>query len=92
MAAHRRSWILDLILHAITVPLDEDSFRMVEKAIEHRAGQSCVIVEELGPTLVRLIGGQDDGSALVAVTDHLEQQVGACLVDGQIPDLINDQN
>jgi hypothetical protein len=34
------------------------------------------------------IGGNDDGTAFVSLTDDLEKQVGSALVDGQIPYLV----
>jgi len=38
-----------------------------------------------------LVGGEDDRPALVALTDHLEEEIGTVLVDGQITNLIQDE-
>ena len=47
-----------------------------------------VVVEDLGPFAVDAVGGDDGGASLVALAEDLEQQVGAGLVDGQIPQLV----
>ena len=90
--ARRGSQRFDLVFHPVTLAFDDDSFRVMEEAVEHSAGQRCVVVEELGPAFVGLIGRQHDGAPLVTLADDLEQQVGARLVDGQIADLVNDQH
>ncbi len=62
---------------------DDDGFGVVQEPVQHGAGQGAVVVEDFGPVFVGLVGGQDDGAALVALADDLEEQVGAGLSMGR---------
>ena len=64
---------------------------MVEEAVEDGGGDGGVAVEDGGPLLEGLVGGQDDGTALVAGADDLEEEVGSALVDGQVADFVEDE-
>ena len=75
----------------IAFALDEDGFGVMEQPIEQCRGEGAVVVEDLGPVLVGAIGGDDDGAALVALADDLEEQVGAVFVDGQIAQFVDEQ-
>jgi hypothetical protein len=81
--------LVDTILHPITLALNAYGLRVVEKTIEDRGGQSGIIVEDLGPMLVRLIGGDDGRPPLVALAEDLKEQVSAGFVDGQIAEFID---
>jgi hypothetical protein len=48
---------LDLILHAVTLALDNHRFGVVQEPVQHGAGQGAVVVEDFGPVSIRLIGG-----------------------------------
>jgi hypothetical protein len=61
---------------------------VVEEAVENGGGEGAVVVEDGGPVLEDLVGGQDDGPAFVALTDDLKEQVGAAFVDGQIAQFV----
>ena len=63
---------------------------MVQDAVQDRRGNDAV-PEYLAPGAEALVGGEDHGAFLIAPADELEEQVGAGLVDGEIADLINDQ-
>ena len=65
---------------------------MVEEAVEDGRGDGGVTVEDGGPLLEGLIGGEDDGTAFVAGTNDLEQKIGSALVDGQVADFVEDEN
>src|SRR6185436_8805605 len=80
-----------LILHPVTGALDDDGFRMMEKAVEDSGGNRAVVIEDGGPLLEGLIGGENDRSAFVALADDLKEQVGAVLVDGEVADLVQEQ-
>ena len=82
---------LDLVFHAIAGAFDDDRLGMMEEPIQHGGGQRGVVVEDAGPLFERFVSGQHDGTALVALADNLEEQVGAMLVDGQVADLIQNQ-
>ncbi len=79
------------VFHAIAGALDDDGFGVVEEAVEDGGGDGAVVVEDGGPLLEGLVGGEDDGAAFVALADDLEEEVGAVLVDGQIANLVEDQ-
>ncbi len=64
---------------------------MVEEAVEDGGGDGGVAVEDGGPVLEGFVGGQDDGAAFVAGADDLEEQVGSALVDGEVADLVEDE-
>ena len=64
---------------------------MVEEAVENGGGDGGVAVEDGGPLLEGLVGGEHDGTAFVACADDLEQEVCPALIDGQVADLIEDQ-
>src|SRR5512142_2962975 len=80
---------LDLIFHAIAFALDDHGLGVMEEAIQHGASQRRVVIEDLGPVLIRLVGREHDRTPLVALADDLEEQVGPNLVDGQITDLVD---
>ncbi len=73
----------DLILHSVTGSFDDNGLGMVEEAVQDGRGDGAVIVENGGPLLEGLVGGQNDGAALVTAADDLKEEVGAVLVDGK---------
>ena len=56
----------------------------MEEPVEDGGGDAAVVVEDRRPLLVGLVRGQDDGAALVALADDLEEEIGAYLVEGQV--------
>ncbi len=79
----------ELIFHAIALGLNNDRLGAVQEAVEDGAGEGGVVIEDLGPGLEVLVGGQDDGAAFVAFTDDLEKEIGTRSVDREIPNLVN---
>ncbi len=57
----------------------------MQEAVEDGGGDAGVVVEDRRPVFVGLIGGDDDGAALVALADDLKEQIGSNFVQGQIP-------
>lgn len=64
---------------------------MVKEAVEDGGGDDAVVVEDGRPVFEGLVGGEDDGALFVALTDDLEEQVGAEFVDGQEAELVDDE-
>ena len=62
---------------------------MVQQPVEQGRGKDGIIVEDAGPMLVYAVCGNQRGAAFVAMTDDLEQTVGAELIDRQIAKLVN---
>ena len=52
-------------------------------------GGNHVIAEQLAPLAKTPVGGEDDGAALVAGVDQLEEQVGATLLHRQVANLVD---
>ena len=73
---------------ACAFDLNNDS--MVLEPIQQR-GRDDRIAEDVSPFCKAPIGGQDHGPFFVSGVDELEEQIAAPVGDGQIPDLINDQ-
>ncbi len=82
---------LDLILHVIGFAVDDDGLGLVQQAVQNRRSDAGVVVEDRRPLLERLVGGEDDRAALVALADDLAEQIGAGLVEREIPNLVQDQ-
>jgi hypothetical protein len=87
----RFSSVFGAVFYAEAGAFEHDAVAVVEEAVEHGGGDSGVAVEDGGPLLEGLVGGQDDGTAFVAGADDLEEQVGSALVDGQVSDFVEDE-
>ena len=74
--------VLEAIFHAVACAFDDDGFGVVEQAVKHGGGNGAVAVEDCGPLFEGFVGGEHDGTALIALADDLEEQVGAALIYG----------
>ena len=63
---------------------------MVGEAIEEPAGEALG-AEHLGPFVEGQIGGDQDRATLVALAEHLEQQLGAGLRQRHEAEFVDDQ-
>jgi hypothetical protein len=63
----------------------------MQESVEDGGGEDGVVVEDLGPGFVGLVGGEDDGTAFVALADDLEEEVGAGFVDREISQFVDDE-
>jgi hypothetical protein len=61
----------------------------MQETIEKRGGERRVVVEDLCPFFERTVGSQDDGAALIALGDDLEEQVRTDLVDREVSNFID---
>ena len=73
---------------ARTFDLNDDG--MMEQAIEKRGGDDR-IAENVSPFREATVRGQDHRALFVAGVHELEEQVGAAGGDGQIADLVDDE-
>jgi len=80
-----------LILHPVTGAFDDDGLGVVEQTVQNSRSDGAVVVENGGPLLEGLVGGENDGAALVALADNLEEQIGTVLVDREISHLVQGQ-
>ena len=62
---------------------------MVDEAVDHGGGHDGV-AEDLTPAAEGLVGGDDDAGPLVAGRDQLEEQVGRLGFEGDVADLVDD--
>jgi len=60
----------------------------MQQAVEDSRGQDCIVVKYLGPLLEGPVSGNNHGAPLIAMADHLEEQIGAALINGQIAKLV----
>src|SRR5262245_3358771 len=81
---------LELVLEPVGIAPDIEGDGVVEDAVQDR-GRDHPVPEDLSPAAEALIAREDHGAALVAAADQLEEQVGALAVDGQVADLIDDE-
>ena len=63
---------------------------MVGEAVEQGSGQSFR-AEDFGPFLEGQVAGHQGGSALIALAEHLEEQLGAGLGQGHEAQFVDDQ-
>lgn len=82
---------LDVLTHAAAVSPDADDMAVVEQAVDQGACHD-VVSEHLAPLLEALVGGEDRGSALVAAGHQLVEEHGAGGRDGEVADLVDDED
>src|SRR5687768_13119709 len=75
---------------AVRVTFNIDHMTVMEQPVQNRAGHNR-IPEDLSPLTKALIGRQDDGPPLIAARDELEEQMGAVPIDGDIANLIDNE-
>jgi hypothetical protein len=84
-----------LIFHPKTFALNNDGLRMMEQPVQDGGRQGAVIVKDFGPLLKGAVGGNDDCPLFIAqrggVLDHLEEQIGTGLINGQVAQLVEDE-
>ena len=79
-----------MLAQAVAGALDLHDDGVVKKSVQQR-GRDDWIAENLAPFGEAAIRGQDHGALLVAGVDQLEEQVAGAGADGEIADLIDDQ-
>src|SRR2546428_13653218 len=83
--------MLELVFHTETLAFDDNGVGMMQEPIQDRGGQGAVMVEDHGPLLKGTVRGNDDGPLFIAQRDDLEEQIGTCLVNREIAELIEDE-
>ncbi len=63
---------------------------MVDEPVDHGGGDD-VVAEDLAPPAEGFVGGDDQAGAFVAAGDELEEQVGGLGFEGDVADLVDDQ-
>ena len=62
---------------------------MVDEAVDHGGGDD-VVAEDLAPAAKWFVAGDDQRGAFVAAGDELEEQVGGFGFEGDVADLVDD--
>ena len=61
----------------------------MNQAINHGRGKGIIVIEDGSPVTEGPVGGHDDGATFVPVGDHLEEELGALLIHGQIAQFVD---
>jgi len=64
---------------------------VVKEAIEDGGGDGAITVKDGRPLFEGFVGGDNNRTAFVALADNLEEQVGSAQIDGQVSDLIQNE-
>src|SRR5882672_11353931 len=81
---------LELVLEPVGIAPDVQGDGVMEDPVQDGGGDDPV-AEDLPPAAEALVAGEDHGAALVAAADELKEQVGPVAIDGQIADLVHDE-
>src|SRR5438445_4898876 len=79
----------ELVLQPVGIAADVDRDRMVEDPVEDGRGDDPV-AEDVAPAPEALVAGEDHRAPLVAPADELKEEIGAGPVDGQVANLVDD--
>lgn len=79
-----------VLSHAIAGSLDLDDHGVVKKAIEQRGGHDR-IAKDIAPFGKAAVGCEDHGALFISRVDELEEEVASPRRDGEIPDLVHDE-
>lgn len=83
---------LAFFAEAVAFAAEVDDRAAVEQTVERGAGHHGVAGEDLAPVAEGLVAGQTDRLVpLMALADHLEQETCLDRLEGQITDLVDDQ-
>src|SRR5438093_4473203 len=83
---------LRFVFHAIAVSFDNQCLPVMHQPVDQGRGQGVVHIKQGAPFPEASIRGQHDRSEFITGSNYLEQQVGPALVDGQIAQLIEEEN
>src|SRR4051795_9545262 len=78
------------VLEPVGVPGEGDDLGVVDEAVDHRGGGD-VVAEDLAPAAEGHVRGDHHRALFVTGGDQLEEQVGRGGVEGDVADLVDDQ-
>jgi len=79
-----------VLAHAIAGALDLNDDGMMEQPVEQR-GSDHGITEDVAPFGKAAVGGEDHGALFVTGVDELEEQITPTGGDGEVADLVDDE-
>ena len=65
---------------------------MMQETVKDGGREGIVVVEDFAPFFEDAIRSDDGGAALIALTDDLEQEISTDFIDGEVAELIKDQD
>ena len=77
------------MLQPVGFPSERVTLGMVQDPVQHRGGKHR-ISHHLCPVNDLFVGGKDDGTGFIGITDKCEKAVGLSAADRCIADLVND--
>ncbi len=80
------------IFHVITVSFNNNPLSVMHQPVDQGRGQGVVHIKDFAPFPEGSIRGDHDRSQFITGGDNLEQLIGSALVDGQIVQLIEEEN
>jgi hypothetical protein len=78
------------VFESVAVAFEGDDFGVVHQPVDHCGGDD-VVAEYLTPPAERLVRGDDQRGPLITGGDELEEQVGGFGFEGDVADLVDDQ-
>src|SRR5512133_431771 len=89
-------WVLSFnsgepVLEPIARSVNRNHLAMMEEAIEDRRGQ-YLVAEHASPFTEGLVGGQDDGTVLIAFRYDLEDEIRVRSIQWKVANLVNQQD
>ena len=78
------------VFESVGVAFEGDDVGVVHEPVDHGGGDH-VVTEHLAPATEGLVAGDDQRGSLVAGGDELEEQVGGLGFEGDVADLVDDQ-
>jgi hypothetical protein len=78
------------ILEPETLPVGLDDVDAVSDAVE-KGSREPLVHENFGPLFEGQVRGHDDALALIGATDDFEEQLGSGFAEGDIAELVKDE-
>jgi tetratricopeptide (TPR) repeat protein len=79
-----------VLAHPVAVAADVDDVAVMDEPVDRGTGHD-VVTDDLAPLLEALVAGEHGGGALVAPAHELAEEHGPGAGDGQVADLVDDE-
>lgn len=86
----RRQGVDSGVLESVAGAFEGQDVGVVDDAVDHRRGDD-LITEYVSPAGEGQVRGQNQRGVFVAAGDQLEEQVGRVLLEGDVADLVDDE-
>jgi hypothetical protein len=79
-----------MLSHTVAGPFDLNDDGVMEKAVQEGC-RDDLISEDVAPFGEATVRGEDHSTTLIACVDQLEEEIASARGDGQVSDLVDDQ-